>query len=96
MKKISKIIEKDGKPCSLNLITEKDIQFLKKLAKKNKLKEQEKFSDVDQTNENIDESEEEVDELTAAIKREELELERRVIEEKENQRLAKLQVLSIK
>lgn len=40
LKKMQELLEKNGKPCCLNLITESDNKFLAKLAKEKRIAEE--------------------------------------------------------
>ena len=76
-------IERNGKPCCINLITEKDIKFLKNLEKKKieaPLGEEHKDRDAQ-----IDHEDDE-DEITKVIKKEEEEARKREEEEKERKK----------
>ncbi|CDW80676.1 dpy-30 motif family protein [Stylonychia lemnae] len=80
---MSKLIEKDGKPCCLNLINEKDLQYLKRKEKKKKRKQLENDGKLEELEE--EKSEEELDLLTQNMKKEEQEMMQREQEEKQRQ-----------
>lgn len=76
--KIQKFIERNGKPCCLNLITDKDVKFLKSIEKKSQKDENDHKDSESHKGEDNEE-----DEIYSIIKREEAEAKRRQDEENE-------------
>lgn len=93
--KLQTFIERNGKPCCLNLITERDVKFLKSIERDKKRQAADKTHQSIPAEEGKEElkqeDDEDVDEVTKIIRREEEEVKRRETEDKERKRVEGLE-----